>query len=439
MPWMETSAMRERQQFVADWATDARVGRVNFAALCRAYDISRQTGYKWLGRYLAAQGRLEALADRSRRPLSSPDAIPDDVVDLLIQARKKRPYWGPVTLRRWLVNRGEDEASLPAPSTIGSILKRHGLVRRRQRRRRTPPSMGKPSVEADCPNAVWCIDYKGQFRTADGQLCYPLTLIDAYSRYLLRCEALPSTDERRARQVLESAFREFGLPARIRSDNGSPFASTGVGGLTRLSVWWIKLGIVPDRIEPGKPQQNGRLERFHSTLKRETANPPRASARAQQRAFDRFRGRYNDERPHQALGGVVPDELHVPSTKLFVPEPPDPTYPATWETRRVSRHGSVAWNGAPLPLGGVLSGELVGIKPIDHDRVEFYFGPALLGTYDPGRFAHRLIRPRPKPRRRTAPASPTSPTRSPGRARTAARLGGPSRVSRRPAAPAPSR
>ncbi|HUS67637.1 MAG TPA: integrase core domain-containing protein [Kofleriaceae bacterium] len=327
--------------------------------------MSRPTAYKWIGRYLEAYGRVEALADRSRRPHSSPEAIPDDVVDLLVKARKARPYWGPVTLRRWLINRGEDEARLPAPSTIGAVLKKHGLVRPRTRRQRTPPSMGgKPSIDADCPNAVWCIDYKGQFRTADGQLCYPLTLIDGFSRYLLRCEGLPSTDERRARLVLESAFREYGLPARIRSDNGSPFASTGVGGLTRLSVWWVRLGIVPDRIRPGHPQENGRLERFHGTLKRETASPPRASMRAQQRAFDVFRGRYNHERPHQALGGVVPDELHVPSTRLFVTDPPDPSYPPDWETRRVTRNGSVSWNRGPLTLGAVLGGELVGIKPM---------------------------------------------------------------------------
>jgi len=318
---------------------------------------------------------------------------------LLVKARKARPYWGPVTLRRWLINRGEDEAQLPVASTIGAILKRHGLVRPRQRRRRTPPSMAKPSVEADCPNAVWCIDYKGHFRTADGQLCYPLTLIDGYSRYLLRCEGLPSTDERRARQVLESAFREFGLPARIRSDNGSPFASTGIGGLTRLSVWWIRLGIAPERIRPGKPQENGRLERFHGTLKRETANPPRASARAQQRAFDIFRGRYNQERPHQALGGVVPDELHVPSTRLFVADPPDASYPPNWETRRVTRSGVVSWNRYQLALGPVLAGEVVGFKPIDLDRVELYFGPVLLGYYDPGRAEHRIIRPRSKRKR----------------------------------------
>jgi putative transposase len=161
MPWKETSAMQQRKQFLHDWETDARVGRVNLAALCRAYGISRSTAYKWINRYLEAHGRLEALADRSRRPMSSPDAVPDDVVDILVKARTARPYWGPVTLRRWLINRGEEESRLPAPSTIGAILKRHGLVRPRQRRWRTPPSVGtKPSVEADRPNAVWCVDYK---------------------------------------------------------------------------------------------------------------------------------------------------------------------------------------------------------------------------------------------------------------------------------------
>jgi putative transposase len=398
---MNLSAIHHRQQFIADWAADARVGRVNFAALCRAYGVSRETGYKWLRRFLETGGRRDALADRSRRPLSNPGAVPEDVVDLVIKARKARPYWGPVALRLWLINRGEDEASLPAPSTIGSILKRHGLVRPRQKRRRTSPTMpGKPSVEANCPNDVWAVDYKGQFRTADGQLCYPLTLVDCFSRYLLRCEGLPSTDERRARQVLESAFREYGLPARIRSDNGSPFASTGVGGLTKLSVWWIKLGIRHERIEPGKPQQNGRLERFHRTLKRETASPPRASMRAQQRAFDVFRGRYNEERPHQALGGAVPDELHVPSSRRLLSDPPDPTYAPNWEMRRVTRGGTVSWDRGPIAVGKVLAGEVVGVKPIDHDKVEFYFGPVMLGYYDPARFERRLIRPRPKRKKR---------------------------------------
>jgi putative transposase len=400
MPWMETSAMHEREQFLREWAHDERAGRLNFAALCRSFGISRQSGYKWLRRYLDAAGRAEALADRSRRPQSSPTAVEEDVVDLLIKARKERPWWGPVTLRHVLIRRGHDPARLPAPSTIGSILKRHGLVRPRQLRRRTPPGAAKPSVDADQPNAVWCIDFKGQFRLPSGHLCYPLTLIDGFSRYLLRCEALPSTDGRGVRRVLESAFEEYGLPARIRSDNGSPFASTGPGGLSALSAWWVRLGIAPERIDPGKPQQNGRLERFHSTLKKETAMPPRASMRAQQRAFDIFRRRYNFERPHQALGMVVPDELHVPSTKRLLAESPDVEYPAEWETRRVGATGTISWNRGQVSVGTALKHEIVGLKPIDYDRTEVYFGCVLLGYYDPCRFRHRLIRPT-RRRRRT--------------------------------------
>jgi transposase InsO family protein len=184
MPWMETSAMKERQQFLREWQRDARDGRVNFAALCRSFGISRQSGYKWLRRYVAAAGSAEALADRSRRPHASPTAVDEAIVDLLIKTRKLRPWWGPVTLRQVLIRSGHDPSMLPAPSTIGSILKRHGLVRPRQQRRRTPPALSSPSIEADCPNAVWCIDFKGHFRTADGHVCYPLTLIDGYSRLM---------------------------------------------------------------------------------------------------------------------------------------------------------------------------------------------------------------------------------------------------------------
>jgi hypothetical protein len=239
--------------------------------------------------------------------------------------------------------------------------------------------------------------------------CYPLTVVDAYSRFLIRCEATTTPDEPFVRQVLTSAFREFGLPARIRSDNGPPFASVAPGGLTKLSVWWIKLGIRPERIEPGKPQQNGRQERFHRTLKTETALPTRASLKAQQRAFDRFRQRYNEERPHQALGMAVPDELHVPSSALFVEEPPDPIYPPTWETRRANSGGHVGWKHDQIYVGPALRGELVGFRPVDAIRYELYFGPVLLGLLDPSRGKLRLIRARkPRPRRTDEPGKPES-------------------------------
>jgi putative transposase len=392
--------MDERARFVKAWLDQIRHGRVNISALCRTFGISRTNGYKWLERFERSKGDLNALAARSRRPLSSPTATDEKTVAMLIRARKARPHWGPVTLREWLVRQGTDPDRLPAVSTIGAILKREGLVRQRARRARTPPTLSRPSTDADCPNAVWCIDFKGQFKTADGMLCYPLTLIDAYSRYLLRCEATTSPTEGFVRMVLESAFREFGLPARIKSDNGTPFAAPTLGGLSRLSVWWIKLGVVPERIEPGKPQQNGRQERMHRTLKRETALPPRASLAAQQRAFDRFKQRYNEERPHQALSMAVPDELHVPSTRRFVEEPPDPSYPSDWETRRVNSAGEIHLDQLTIRLTPVLRRELVGLRPIDAIRYEIYFGPVLLGLLDPLRPKTPLVRTRkPKPTR----------------------------------------
>jgi hypothetical protein len=264
--------------------------------------------------------------------------------------------------------------------------------------------MTKPSVEADCPNAVWGIDFKGWFKTADGLKCFPLTVVDAYSRFLIRCEATLTPDERFVRQVLTSAFHEHGLPDRIRSDNGVPFASVAAGGLSKLSVWWIKLGIRPERIEPGKPQQNGRQERFHLTLKRETTMPAKASMRAQQRAFDRFRKRYNEERPHHALGMAVPDDLHAPSTKRFLDDPPDPSYPPEWETLRANGAGNVTWDGDGVFVGTALARELIGARPIDGVRYELYFGPILLGLLDPLRGKLRLIR----SRRRRRPKSRTS-------------------------------
>lgn len=389
--------MTERMRFMNEWMRQQHDGRVNFSALCRTFGISRENGYKWLRRFLRAKGDVKALETRSTRPHTSPDATDEAIVELIIKARKARPNWGPKTLRSWLVRQGTASERLPAASTIGAILKREGLVRHRQRRPRTPPSMTKPCVDVDCPNGVWCIDFKGQFRTGDGLQCYPLTVIDAYSRFLIRCEATTTPDALFVRKVLESAFREFGLPARIRSDNGPPFASVAPGGLTALSVWWIKLGITPERIEPGKPQQNGRQERFHRTLKRETASPPRASMRAQQRAFDRYRPVYNEERPHHALGMNVPDELHVPSTKRFIDDPPDPVYPSDWETCRVRSTGTVTCDGMSVFVGQSLRGELVGARPLNGLRYELHFGPVLLGILDPLRIKRGLIRTR-KPR-----------------------------------------
>ena len=260
--------MEERKRFIEDWL---RGGATNLAALCRLYEISRKTGYKWIERFEA--GGLPALEERSHAAHLQPRRIAAAVEKRLIAARRRHPTWGPKKLRAWL-RATEPETAWPAASTIGEALRRAGLVTPRKRVRRLVDSPPGPLREPETSNDVWTLDHKGQFRTGDGALCYPLTVADGYSRYLPACEAHGGTSYQAARGSLERLFRERGLPRRVRSDNGSPFASTGAGRLTRLSVWWLKLGIEVERIEPGKPQQNGRHERLHRTLKAETARPP---------------------------------------------------------------------------------------------------------------------------------------------------------------------
>ena len=285
MPWKETSAESERMRFIELKATGA--GTV--ADLCRWFGISRKTAYKLIGRY-EAHGR-DGLRDRSRAPHRHANATPRDVAERIVKAKRTHPSWGPKKLVAWLRS-GEPDVAWPAPSTASGILDRAGLVKRRKRRRRSSP-WGEPFAHARRPNDVWSIDFKGWFRTGDGTRIDPLTTQDAASRYLLVCEGLERPTGPEARRALERAFREYGLPRVIRTDNGPPFAGTGLGSLSPLAVWWVKLGIVPERIEPGRPEQNGRLERLHRTLKAETASPPMANRKRQRRAFDRFRQSYN--------------------------------------------------------------------------------------------------------------------------------------------------
>ena len=269
--------MEERKRFIEDWLAG---GRDNVAALCRLYEISRKTGYKWLERF--REGGLAALKDRSHAAHQQPRRIAEELEQQLVEARRLHPSWGPKKLRAWLERR-QPKTLWPAASTIGEALQRAGLVGKRSRRRRSLCEASRPLQKPQRANEVWTIDYKGQFRTGDGVLCYPLTVADAHSRYLLSCAAhrRPCCEE--SRRSLESLFRERGLPQRMRSDNGTPFASTGAGRLSRLSVWWLKLGIALERIDPGKPQQNGAHERMHRTLKAETTRPPESDQRAQQR------------------------------------------------------------------------------------------------------------------------------------------------------------
>ena len=298
MGWRETCAVDERMRFVM--AAEKR--EEPFAAICRQFGVSRKAGYKWLARYREAG--VEGLLDRSRAPLNRRQAIGEEVAERCLAVRRAHPTWGPLKARAFLERRAPS-IDWPAPSTIGLLFDREGLTVKRKLRRRSPPSSA-PFADCGAANDVWCIDFKGWFLTGDGARCEPLTLTDAMSRYLLRCQALARTDGEHVWAVLDAAFREFGLPLRLRSDNGSPFASIGVGGLSRLSVLVIKAGVKPERIAPGKPQQNGRHERMHLTLLKDAATPPAMSLREQLDRFRAFQRVYNEERPHQGLGNATP-------------------------------------------------------------------------------------------------------------------------------------
>ena len=305
MPWRETAPMKERMRFVTDWERDL----YSMVELCERYGVSRKTGYKWVARY--EREGPDGLGERSRAPHHCPHRIAADVAAAICDGRRQHPSWGPDKILHWLQRR-HPELELPATSTAGDLLARRGLVKKRRRRRHyTHPGVVPPTTAR--PNDLSTADFKGHFRTRDGIYCYPLTVADQHTRYLLGCHGLLSTKGHGVRPVFDRLFREYGLPRAIRTDNGVPFATTGIHGLSQLNVWWIRLGIQHQRILPASPQQNGVHERMHRTLKAATARPPKDHLVAQQRAFNRFRVLYNDERPHQFLGGRTPGSLYQPS------------------------------------------------------------------------------------------------------------------------------
>jgi len=269
----------------------------------------------------------------------------------------------------------------PAASTIGELLHRHGLAVPRRRRMVTPADIS-PFVNCVGPNDTWCIDFKGWFRTRDGRRCDPLTISDAYSRYLLRCQAVRRADTRCVRPLLEASFREYGLPLSVRSDNGPPFASRSVAGLSRLSIWFIKLGIKPERITPGRPCENGRHERMHGTMQREACQPPEANRRAQQRRFDDFRRVYNQERPHEAIANATPAMIYRPSPRLYPARLPEMIYPDHWQVRKVRQTGEIRWRGASVFISEVLTGEPIGLNESADGLWQPHFGQLHLGTLD---------------------------------------------------------
>jgi transposase InsO family protein len=366
--------MTERHKFIL--ARDD--GLFTMTELCERFGISRKTGYKWLSRY--REEGVEGLQDRSRAPKHCPHSTPEAVQELVIEARQAHPRWGPRKLLDYLGPR-HPEVPLPAPSTVGDILKREGLIEPRRRQRR-PTHPGTSPIEAKAPGEVWTADFKGEFRLGSSNYCYPLTIQDAHSRYLLACEALPSTAHSGAEPVFERLFREHGLPERIRTDNGGPFASKALCGLSRLSVWWIKLGIGADRIQPGCPQQNGRHERMHRTLKAETTRPPGATLSDQQDRFDNFQTEYNEVRPHQALEGAVPASRYAHSLRKMPKRCPEPQYSGHAEVRKVSTTGEIKLKNRPLFVSAVLAGEYVGLEEIDDGVWNLLFDNVLLGRFD---------------------------------------------------------
>jgi transposase InsO family protein len=361
-------------QFIGDYTRQLWT----ITALCDRYGISRKTGYKWIDRY--TRQRSDGLATRSSRPLHSPQTTDPTIVKAIV-ALRRRYGWGGKKIVVVLHERHPDW-TLPAVSTANDVLKRAGLVKRRRRHRPIPPAADR-ATPLTHPNQVWTADFKGQFRTRDGQLCYPLTICDAWSRFLVKCHALPAPTTAGTREIFRRAFRTYGLPDRIRTDNGEPFAAaTALGRLSRLAVDWIRLGIYPELIAPGSPQQNGAHERMHRTLKAETTRPPAATLRHQHRRFAAFRRRYNRERPHEALGQRPPARLYTPSPRPWPRVVAPLIYPGHYERRKVAAPGVMWWHSRPLVISTILVGETIGLEPIDDGEWDLHFGPIRLGRFD---------------------------------------------------------
>jgi transposase InsO family protein len=363
--------MDQKTQFIADYLRKT----LSLTELCELYGVSRKTGYKWIERYLTSGP--SGLEDRSRKPGSSPHQTPQHVVEALIEVRGRHPSWGAKKLLSILHKRHPSWA-LPGRSTVCDLLRRHGLVPKKRHPRHIGHP-GKPTTLIAAPNEVWSADFKGQFKTGDGLYCYPLMVADGYSRFLLGCQALSSTRVAEAKPVFTRLFKAFGLPKRLRTDNGVPFTTNTLGRRSQLSAWWVRLGIFPEFIEPGKPQQNGRHERMHRTLKAETTRPPARTRRAQQLKFDRFREEFNCQRPHEALDMQPPASCYEPSPRQMPNRLPPLEYPDRFEVRYVSANGGIRWHHQWVNVSHTCIGEYVGLEEIDDGVWNVYFGPLTLG------------------------------------------------------------
>jgi transposase InsO family protein len=397
MSWKETDELEQRMLFVSACLG----GEKSMSAICQEFGVSRKSGYKWLARY-RDQG-TQGLTSHSRAPAHQARRIAIEVEDAIVQARLAHPRWGAPKLRA-LLGREQPGVSWPATSTFGAVLARHGLSRPQPQHKRTPLAEAT-LCDPQAPNIQWGGDFKGWFRTGDGMPCHPFTLTDGWSRYVLCVQALLQTTGEQVQLVMIAIFRKYGLPWALRTDNGPPFASTGVGGFSRVSVWWARLGIYHERIQPGRPTQNGRHERMHRTLKADTANPPQANCQAQQRHFEEWREEFNQVRPHQAvehptLGQAPPATRYTPSPRSYPEYLPELQYEEAMQVRRVRSNGQIKWQGELIFVGEALSGERVGLREIGPGQWALFVGAMPAALWDeshsrwlPERAARKLLEP----------------------------------------------
>jgi len=374
MPWKTMEVMDQKIRLIADWSAK----KFSKADLSHKYEISRPTIDKWLARYV--QEGINGLKERSRAPHNCSRKTSGEIIEMIVAQKLKNARRGPKKIIAQL-KREHPNTRWPSPSTAGEWLKKHNLVKKRKKRYRVAP-YSEPFRMCTKPNAVWSADYKGQFNTQDGKLCYPLTISDNYSRYLLKCRGLQGPRYYQTKAVFESAFKEYGLPDAIRTDNGIPFASVSIGGLSYLSIWWILLGIVPERIDKGCPEQNGRHERMHRTLKEEALNPVAQTLREQRMEFKRFRVAYNDKRPHEALNQECPCDYYKPSKRVYPKRLKKPEYKDNVEVRQIQRNGHFMFSNHDFFLSKLLAGYPVGLKEVDDGYWQIYFSFQPIGTID---------------------------------------------------------
>ena len=375
MSWKEVNPMQQKVLFIADYLRQIS----SLTDLCAQYGISRKTGYKWIQRF--QESGIDGLSEQSRKPTSCPTQTPYRIQQAILELRQQfQTMPGAKKLQALLTQRYPHE-TIPSKSTIYNILNKAGLVKSRRRKRRVSP-YPQPFSPVSETNELWSVDYKGQFKLRNGQWCYPLTVMDHKSRYLCGCDALKGPRLKETQAAFIRLFKEYGLPLRIRSDNGVPFASIACGGLSQLSIWWIKLGIHPERIEPGQPQQNGRHERMHRTLKQAATRPPSINMKQQQLRFDDFCKEYNEQRPHEALQQQTPASHYSPSLRPFPKRLPSLNYPDYYEVRKVACNGVVYWRNKMVYVSQLLDQETVGLEEVEDGVWQVYFGPVMLGKFN---------------------------------------------------------